>query len=330
MQRKVAAVRAGQKPSAGQQIKRQNEKAQRKICNSFRIVKSMSQLETILDNVENNSELLIHLTNGNGFAWNEIIEGTVLIPQPTQTVTYSLISVSIVEQDIDGFMSPVGFAGRRDPLFTDTGLGDASSLGTVLPIEIQFGETVIARDITLTNGSPVLEIAFSLPVPSGIPLTEACFVTAQAVASFGRDNDLHTAVPFILLPPRSLQAVQNSLKTFGDFVAVEISDAPNPDGKGYQFTLDYVAPESLQDRLDGIKFILSDIGDTVTGIAEINPQEHSLADHLRAFLHADRIRVPLQFNRAELDTAGKANLPSESVQQRLHELLDPFLHPVAS
>ena len=293
----------------------------------------MSMPETTSDFAAEDAGLSLYLSNGNGYAWNETIEGIVTVfPHPTQHVTFSVITVSVVEQDVDGFTSPVGFAGIRDPLTPFGGIGTGAELGPIAaaPIETSFGETVIARDVSLTPGTEGKEIPFTFPVPDNISLSAVCHVAARAMATDGVDTDRHSAVPFVLLPPRYIQAVQNALKTIGDFERVAIESAPGVNGSLHSFTLDYTSPKSLQDRLDGIKFELAASDIEVSGIAEINPQEKTIADHLRAFLHADRLRIPVTFDRAELESAGQANAPSRAVQERLHELLDPFLNPVVS
>ncbi len=292
----------------------------------------MSMTEIVTDVSADDAGISVHLTNGESFAWNDTISGIVtLSPHPAETVTFSEITVGIAEQDTEGFMTPVGFAGSRDPLnpVNTAFLGaEYAPLGNA-PLERSYGETVVARDMTLTPGSDAREVPFTISVSPDIRLTTLCFVAARAVATDGVDSDRHAAAAFVLLPPPFIQAIQNALKTFGDFEEVEMSNRNGADGSTH-YTLDYVAPETLQDRLDGIKFELVEGDATVTGFAEINPQEKTFADHLRSFVHADRVRLPLAFDRAEMDAAGAAKSPAASVKQRLHELLDTFLNPVAS
>ncbi|MBC8134756.1 MAG: hypothetical protein H8F28_02585 [Fibrella sp.] len=286
--------------------------------------------EIVEDVAADDAGIAVHLTNGDGFTWGETIEGIVTIsPHPTESVTFSVISVSVAEQDTEGFMTPVGFAGTRDPLnpIGATVLGtEFSGLGNP-PVQTSYEEIVIARDVTMAPRTPAQEIPFTISVSKNIRLTTLCFVAARAVATDGVDNDRHAAVSFVLLPPHAIQGIQNTLKTFGDFEEVEVSNASAEAGK-VRYTLDYIAPKNLQDRLDGIKFELVETDTQITGFAEINPQEKTLADHLRSFVHADRIRFPLEFDRAELAAAGTAKTTAVSVKQRLHELLDTFLNPV--
>lgn len=275
--------------------------------------------------------IAVRLTNGEGFAWGDAIEGVVtLVAHASEIVTFSVVSVSIAEQDTEGFMTPAGFAGTRDPLnpLGAAPFGTEFSAISTPPIETTRDETVIARDVTMAPGAPAQDLPFSLPVSSHIRLTALCYVAARAVATDGVDNDRHGAVSFALLPPRPIQSIQSALRTFGDFQSVEVSNSLGEDGKVH-FLLDYVAPKDLQDRLDGVKFELTEGEATISGVAEINPQEKTFADHLRSFVHADRIRFPLEFDRVELDSVESARTGSASVKQRLHELLDTFLNPVS-
>ena len=270
---------------------------------------------------------------GDGFAWNDTIHGVVTLhPRPTESVTYSVVSVAVVTQNRDGFASPTGFAGMRDPLNPLMSMGlPSDGLLAGAPPETEWDDVVIARDVVVSPGSSAAEIAFALPVSPRIALGDLCFVAARAAATNGVDNDRHAAAPFVLLPPPAVQAVQNALRGFGDFRAVSVTNAPGESGDASvrHFTLDYRAPEALQSALNGVCFDLSESETHVSGMVVINPQEHSLADHLRAMVHADRVRSPVHFDRAELYAAGTAGLPAASVTARLHELLDPFLHPVA-
>jgi len=262
---------------------------------------------------------VVRITSGDGFAWGETIAGTVTVfPAKAETISFSRVTVSVIEQDEDGFTTPTPFGG----------IGLSTEIGTTeaFPIEIPYHAVVIAEDITLAPGDAERDIPFTLMVPMGIALTAVCFVAAHAASTAGIDSDRHAAAGFTLLPPRFIQAATNALLTFGDFEQIEQADSPKAEGSGYVFTLDFIAPPSLHHALDGVKFELEEDGAQVIGTIVINPQEHTLADHLRSFIHADRIRVPVAFDRAELETAGNEGIASEAVKQRLHELLDPFLH----
>ena len=293
--------------------------------------RSMSEYVTQEDLVDAGDKVLIRITNGDGFAWGETIKGIVtLLPEDVEAVTFSLVSVTIIEQDADGFASPVAFSGIRAPLNPLSGVGvisDGAGLSAE-PLEVAYEDTVIARDVTIAPGDLPREIPFRLIIPVGIPLTAACYLTVRSEATTGLDADRHGATPFTLLPPRYLQAIRDALKTLGDFESIEITDVPRyQQSAPHHFIMDFLAPRSLQYYLDGIKFELEEKGTEITGMAIINPQEHTLADHLRSFLHADRIHIPVTFDRQELEKAANAGLPSEAATTRLHELLDPLLKP---
>lgn len=278
------------------------------------------------------SAIFVHLTNGNGFTWNETITGVVTVyPHPAESVTYSSVTVGIVTQNADGFTAPIGFGGMNGALnpLGVSGFADGLGANAYVPVEVPWGEVVIVRDFAVPASGAAHEIAFELPVPRQLLLDDLCFVSAHAVAASGADFDRAAAVPFVLLPPHTVQAVQKSLRTFGDFSAVEVTERPGKVEGTHEYTLDYRAPETLHDRLDGVRFELAETGDTLSGAVVINPQEHSLADRLRSLVQADRVTIPVTFPLAELDAAGKAGQPAPSVVARLSELFDPFLNPVA-
>ena len=273
----------------------------------------------------------VGITNGDGFAWNDVIDGVVTLHAGAEPATCSVVSVGIVTQDVDGFMSPVSFAGMRDPHSLLLGVPIPTETGEVVgsPVlaEHSIGEVVIARDVSVAPGTTV-ELAFQLPVPSTIALGDMCFVSARAESAQGVDADRHDALPFVLLPPSAIQALQAGVRAFGDFTSIEVSATPGETAGERRFVLDYVAPTALQDRLDGFRWEVTETADIVSGMAVINPQERSVSDHLRSFVHADRVRIPVTFDRAELVAATKAGTVAASVIERLHELLSPFLNPV--
>ncbi len=297
----------------------------------------MSESE-IYTAASDDSAIVVHLSNGSGFTWNETITGVVTVyAHPADTATYSTVTVGIVTQNADGFTAPVGFGGfggfggmggALNPLGV-SGFGAGGGANAYLPMEVPWGDIVVVRDFAVPAGSAAQEIPFELSVPRQLLLDDLCFVSAHAVSASGADSDRTAAVPFVLLPPHTIQSVQAALKTFGDFVAVEVTERPGITEGAHEYTLDYRAPETLFDRLDGVRFELAETGDTLSGTVVINPQEHSLSDRLRSMVQADRVTIPVVFDRAELDAAGRDGQLAPSVVARLGEILAPFLNPVA-
>ncbi len=289
-------------------------------------------ISTITDELAtDDGDLFIILIGSGGYAWDETIEGVATITAAThRAVSFSVVTLSLNEEQQPEALSSGRFgAGEQPPsLLAGSDVNAELRMIGVGRDAITLAETVVARDLTLTPSDPRQEFTFALRVPDGIALSGMYSLTIRAAATGGRDNDRVSLMPFLLLPPRRIQAIQEALRAFGDFEAVEVGNYVTASG-AHRFMLDYAAPPALRHRLDGIKFDLSDTDAEVTGFAEINPGEHSIADHLRSFIHADRIRIPVVFDRAELEAAGSENRASEAAKQRLHELLDPFLNPVA-
>jgi|GEM_PF-5028312 hypothetical protein len=264
--------------------------------------------------------IVVRLENGDGFAWGDTIQGTVTLEGSQQPTRVALLTVGIVEQDMTSYAEPIGYV----PAVPGTMLAPNVDPTPPTALETRYEETVIARDITLPGPGESLSLPFSLTVPHGRSLTNGYFVVAHAaVASDG--PDLTGSESFVLLPPRHAQAMIAALETFGPFEAIAFQTHPRESGDGDFYDLNFAAPESLRHALDGVRFRLEEDGPNIVGHIEVNPQEHTLREHLASLLRADRVRFPLSFPREALNAAARENRPPEAVVERLHEVLDPYL-----
>ncbi|HVK05985.1 MAG TPA: hypothetical protein VM490_21125 [Armatimonadaceae bacterium] len=266
--------------------------------------------------------LQVRFENGEAFAWGDTIQGTVIVPSLPAPARVALLTVSVVEQDVDSFVEPAAFATHGAP-------GGLTSLeiDPLQPaaLETEYGSVVVARDFSLAPGGEPVVLPFSLRVPHGRSVTSGYFVSAHAAVSTD-GSDLNGAEPFTLLPPRFVRALTASLETFGAFEPILLHNRPRAGGEGDFFDLNFAAPAELRDALDGVRFLVEEDGDVIRGEVEVNPQEHTLREHLASLFHADRVHFPVSFEREALNAAARDGRPAEEVVARLREILDPFLN----
>lgn len=108
--------------------------------------------------------------------------------------------------------------------------------------------------------------------------------------------DARATAELKVLPHPEVLAVQRAMK--GPVGMIPISW----DGAGPVVVYDFGAPEWLRPVLDGVAVHLSVEGDLLVGELVVNRQEHSLADVLRAAVHADRESIPFSIPREQLLT----------------------------
>lgn len=84
--------------------------------------------------------------------------------------------------------------------------------------------------------------------------------------------------------------------------------------RGSHAHVEHLPEGVLKERLDGVRLEMQLVGDRIVGWVEVNPREHTLAEHLRAVVRADRSRFPISLPAD--DCTGAA--------ARLSEILEPF------
>jgi len=268
-------------------------------------------------------DLTIRFTNGEAFAWGDAIEGEVVVrPRPGHAVRLAEVAVAVIEQDIDGIVVEPSL------LATGTPGSAATAVALAQGPEIVGGvhEKVIARDVVVSPETGTVSLPFSVAVPHGESLANSYALAARAAVSGNDlDGDMEAVEPFPVLPPRFLQALIRGLDTVGDFSLSAVRSEPKEDGAGDRYDLDFAPPEGMKQHLDGVRFLIEDDATRVWGELEVNPQEHTLAEHLASFVRADRERFPLEFDKAELNAAAARNKPSPEAARRLQELIGPYL-----
>jgi hypothetical protein len=264
----------------------------------------------------------IRFTNGDAFGWGDTIEGVVVLAPGAHPVQVAEVAVAVIEQDIDGIVV--------EPQFLTMG-GNPAVSDAMQEVEAPphnaggVREVVVARDLTLGTAAP-LEVPFTLTVPHGDSLANLYSVAVRvAVATPDADGDREAVEPFVILPPRFLQGLLRGLDGIGEFSVTGVRSEPKADGSGDTYDLDFAPPETLRQHLDGVRFLVEDDATRVWGHLEINPQEHTLAQHLESLVRADRVRFPLEFDKADLAAAGEAGRASEDAARRLQELIGPYI-----
>lgn len=162
------------------------------------------------------------------------------------------------------------------------------------------------------------EFPFTIQVPDGGDLKHEWAVEARAAIPLARDP--RGTAAFTLEPPAAIRGLAAALRQVAPF---ELRERANKQAVAH---LDFRPPKDRPHALDGVKLMVSETNGEVTGILEVNPQERSAGDHLRALLHKDRIRHPIAFRAAALAANPDGPAPREVVAA-LAELLEPHLQP---
>jgi sporulation-control protein len=226
------------------------------------------------------------------YHWNDTVRGKLLLRGGTADQAASDVKVSVMEhwvtRDSDG--------DRQDHYQ-------------------HYNETVVARDVNLTAGSSQ-EVPFEVTVPEGQRFTHDWYVHARV--SIPRAADRHGQVQFKLLPPVSLMRAAEALLSVATF---RLKSFGHHNGAIH---FDFAPPEEKKGGLDGVKLMIRDDIDRVTGEIEINPQEHSMADRLKALMKKDRVRHDVSFSRQFLLESAEGDPPVEAVNT-LRDLIQPYL-----
>jgi sporulation-control protein spo0M len=176
-------------------------------------------------------------------------------------------------------------------------------------------EVTLARNVPVPTGS-AQQWEFEVKVPEG-DFSHDWYVQARVCVPMAVDREGNAG--FVLLPPASALGLGRAVCQVAPFT--EKAHAMY----GKDVHLDYRPPANLEQSLDGVKLMVREQGDQLVGTFEVNPQEHSIADRLKALVHKDRVRYPISFPAAPLAAAeGGAPVPDEVVA-KLRELLQPYL-----
>jgi sporulation-control protein spo0M len=172
------------------------------------------------------------------------------------------------------------------------------------------------------------EFPFEIAVPSVVDLSHDWSVKAHMRVP--RAVDHSDCVTFKLLPSPAIMALATALQ---EAVPLEMSEMANTYGFktawGYgqptsKVTMKFKPSSALKSDLDGASLIVTEEDGCLRCEIEINRQEKSAVDHLKALTRQDRVRHSLDFppGQSALESDGKA--PPEVVT-RLREVFAPYL-----
>jgi len=176
-------------------------------------------------------------------------------------------------------------------------------------------ETQVAGESLLAPGAAA-QHPFEVQIPDGADLEHEWYIHVRVHVAGGADR--HAYSGFRLLPPPAILGLSAALGEVAPFRQQYLGNARR------QVIMDFAPPDHLKDKLDGVKLLVTEDGGAVHGILEINPQEHSLVDHLKALVQADRIKREIRFPAESLAAAPEGPAPLEVVQA-LRELLQGYV-----
>ncbi|MBW3624228.1 MAG: sporulation protein [Armatimonadetes bacterium] len=226
------------------------------------------------------------------YHWSDTIQGTLFVKGGTTDQTASEIKVSVLEE-----------------WETRDSEGDSDYH------QERHNERTVARDVSIPAGT-TQEIPFEVTVPHAENFGHDWSVSSRICVA--RAADRHDKVRFKMLPPVAIMRAADALKAIAPFKPKHYIN-----NKG-TVHYDFAPPEDKKDTLDGVLLMLREDGDQVTGVFEINPQEQSIADRLKALMKKDRVKHDVSFDRNALLEAPEGEPPVEVVE-KMRELLQPYL-----
>jgi sporulation-control protein spo0M len=232
------------------------------------------------------------ILQGTEHAWNDKIRGTLIVHGGTVEQTASEVRVSVVEhwetRDSDG---------DEEDHYR------------------HYSESVLATEARIPAGA-TQQWEFEVQVPEGAAFAHDWYVEGRVCVA--RAADRYGKMDFNLVPPPAAMGLGAALGEVAPFVLRSVGNA------GTDLLLDFRPPQHLEGVLDGVMFIVSLVGDQIAGFLEINPQERSFGDHLKALVHKDRVKHPIEFPAAPLAENPHGPAPREVVS-KLREILQPYL-----
>lgn len=232
--------------------------------------------------------------DGQQYRWGETVHGKVVVQGGTVEQNASAVLVSLKEswEDVDS-------DGDRE---TRTRLHN---------------EQTLAQQIPLPVGSQQ-EWPLALSIPAGAPLTSSWSAAARVKVSGAVDRQGETA--FALLAPRAVRALSQALCRLGECELKTLSN------NGEKITVELRPLPQRRKDLDGLKLMVTESGGQVSGTFEINPQEKSFADRLKALAKKDLVHHPICFDATALAAAddNESAMPAD-VQNQLKSFLAPYL-----
>jgi sporulation-control protein len=239
------------------------------------------------------SSVQIVLEN-NRYHWGETVRGKVVLQGGEVEQNASAVTVNITESWEE----------------TDSD-GDRTTRSRV------HHEQTLAQQVAIPAGSQQ-EWPFAVPLPLNANLTSDWSVAARVKVSGAVDRQ--GKADFALLAPRAVRALSQALCRLGE---CELKSQAN---NGEKITVELRPLPQRRKDLDGLRLIVSDNGQQVIGTFEINPQEKSFADRLKALAKKDLVHHAISFDSAALAAAdeNESALPSNVVEQ-LKSLLAPHL-----
>lgn len=190
------------------------------------------------------------------------------------------------------------------------------------------GDTILAQELTFEPGS-AQSFPFALLVPDGANLSgwPGGIVAEvsnkwylQVKVEIPRAKDLSLRWDISIVPPPSPERLAHAVTQVAPFEIRYRNNVAN------SMVYDFRPPHELLERLDGVGLKVQIVGDQVRGTLDINPQEHSVLDRLKALGHKDIVHEPISFPVASL-IAADTSAEFQAVVARLQTLLQPYLLP---
>jgi sporulation-control protein spo0M len=180
-----------------------------------------------------------------------------------------------------------------------------------------YGQVFLATQVAIPPAS-TQEWSFELQVPVEGFLAHQWYVAARV--SVPGAVDRHGQANFTLLPSFAVMGLAAAVR---QVVPCALRSMSN---QSTQVTIDLKPAPEYEKVLDGLMLIVHEGNGQVSGVLEINPQEKSFSDRLKALTKQDRVKHQIAFSAGPLQaaTTGAGEIPRDVIEQ-LRALIQPYL-----
>jgi hypothetical protein len=166
-----------------------------------------------------------------------------------------------------------------------------------------YNDTILSHVFETAAHSDTVRLPFTLRIPEGVTLENEWFLTA-AFAAEGAMSPISGRLSFKLLPGAVVQGLVATLVT-----ASQVTETKVWGGTDGVYQCRFLPRGEQTKHLDGMHLTVKvdRDEDTVEGALHINPQEHTLVDHLRSIVGANNEKHPFSFPASAMAESAAAD-----------------------
>jgi hypothetical protein len=157
------------------------------------------------------------------------------------------------------------------------------------------GETLLSEALTLRTDEAGEEFRFALTMPPDGALQHEWAV--EAVFDVPGTGDASATASFLLATPAPIQGLLDAITTVAPFEVSIHND-------GNEYTADLKPTGEVKKDFDGVRLVVTwdRDQDRLAGILHINPQDHTLQEHMQSLLRLNNRTEPFELPVASVMT----------------------------